>query len=153
MKFASTTTVSVEKSRAELEALLRRYKASAFASGWDPTHDRIEFEVSGRRIRFVLPRPDRNAKKYRLDGRGFSRTQKAIDMAVAQADRQRWRALLLVVKAKLEAVESGIAVFEQEFMAFIVDPVSDMTVGDMLVPRLMSGEPLRALLPAAGGGQ
>jgi hypothetical protein len=50
------------------------------------------------------------------------RTDKAIARAIDQADRQRWRALYLVIRAKLEAVEAGIAVYEQEFLAFISSP-------------------------------
>jgi hypothetical protein len=41
---------------------------------------------------------------------------------VEQACRQRWRALALAIKAKLEAVEAGITSFEDEFMAHIVLP-------------------------------
>jgi hypothetical protein len=48
---------------------------------------------------------------------------------MGQATRQRWRALALVIKAKLEVVESGISIFEDEFMANIVLPGGD-TVGD-----------------------
>lgn len=56
--------------------------------------------------------------------------------------RQRWRALLLTVKAKLEAVECGISTLEQEFLAFIVLPNS-MTLGDWIMenalPQIRSG--------------
>ena len=46
-----------------------------------------------------------------------------------------WRALNLVIKAKLEAVECGISVFEDEFMASIVLPSGD-TVGDFMKPQI-----------------
>jgi hypothetical protein len=52
-----------------------------------------------------------------------------------QECRQRWRALLLVIKAKLEAVESGIACFEEEFLAHIVLP-NGQQVGQWLRPQL-----------------
>lgn len=54
---------------------------------------------------------------------------------MAQAERQRWRALFLVIKAKLESVESRIATFEEEFLAHIVLP-DDRTVADHIVPRI-----------------
>lgn len=53
-----------------------------------------------------------------------------------QAERQRWRALLLVLKAKLEAVESGIAIFESEFLANIVIDRAGHTVGDVLPEQI-----------------
>ena len=36
--------------------------------------------------------------------------------------RQKWRALALIVKAKLEAVESGIVTFEEEFAMHMILP-------------------------------
>ena len=52
-----------------------------------------------------------------------------------QAQRQRWRALLLVIKAKLEAIEAGIATFEDEFLAYTMLP-SGETVGEWVSPQL-----------------
>lgn len=59
----------------------------------------------------------------------------SLEKAYEQACRQRWRALNLAVKAKLEAVSSGIASFEEEFLAHIVLP-NGKTVGNLLVPQL-----------------
>ena len=56
---------------------------------------------------------------------------------IAQEERQRWRALVLVIKAKLEAVESGITTFENEFLAHIVLP-DNRTVGEWLAPQIDS---------------
>lgn len=55
--------------------------------------------------------------------------------AYEQAVRQRWRALALLIKSKLEAVESGITVFEEEFMAHVVLP-DGKTVGQHLLPQI-----------------
>ena len=64
--------------------------------------------------------------------------------------RQRWRALALVIKAKLEAVETGITGFDEEFLAHVVMP-DGKTVGDHLLPQVdaayKSGK-MPALLPA-----
>lgn len=49
--------------------------------------------------------------------------------------RRRYRALLLVLKAKLEAVQSQIVTFDEEFLAHIVINGGD-TVGDRMVPQL-----------------
>ena len=53
------------------------------------------------------------------------------------ACRQTWRALALVVKAKLEAVDAGITVFEEEFLAHIVLP-DGRTVGQFTLPQVES---------------
>lgn len=80
------------------------------------------FVMHDRQVRFVLPLPDQDSAEFRLTPTGKSASATARASKYEQAVRQRWRALALVVKAKLEAVESGIAEFEQEFGMHIVLP-------------------------------
>ncbi len=148
-RYAAGTAVPILRSKTAIERLLVQHGAAEFASGWNGTHDTMQFRLFDRTIRFVLPRPDRNSRPYTHDKRGFRRSPSTITRIVEQADRQRWRALYLVIRAKIEAVEAGIAVFEQEFLAFIVMP-SGMTVGDVLVPQLQAGKHL-ALTEAREG--
>jgi hypothetical protein len=49
--------------------------------------------------------------------------------------RRRWRSLALAIKAKLEVVASGIATFDEEFMAHLVLP-DGTTVGDRVTTEL-----------------
>lgn len=120
-RFAKDTTVSVSNSKAEIERILERYGADQFMSGWTQDKAVIGFTMQGRQIRFILPMPPKDDKDFTHHSRG-RRTPDAAHKAWEQACRQRWRALALVIKAKLEAVESGISMFEDEFMASIVMP-------------------------------
>lgn len=61
------------------------------------------------------------------------RTATQVQAIVEQENRQRWRALCLAIKAKLEAVQSGITTFEDEFMAHIMLP-GGKTVSEMAAP-------------------
>jgi hypothetical protein len=137
--YAANTSVSVEKSKAEIETLLTRYGASHFMSGWSPTGSVIAFEVAARRVRFSLPLPQKDAARFthRLhsSGRTISRAQTEAFKLWEQECRSRWRALALVIKAKLEAVESGISSFESEFLAHVMLPNGD-TVGEWAAPQL-----------------
>jgi hypothetical protein len=82
---------------------------------WDQTRAVIEFSHEDRRIRFVLPLPDRNARQFaHTPTRGTRRTDAEAYKAWEQACRQRWRALALAIKAKLEAVEAGITDFQSK---------------------------------------
>jgi hypothetical protein len=74
-----------------------------------------------RQVRFELPLPStRRARVHAPLARSAHRHRgRAL---WEQACRQRWRALALVVKAKLEAVQSGIATFEDEFLAYTMLP-------------------------------
>lgn len=134
--YASKTSVSSDKSHAEIEATLRRYGAYSFA--YLSSRDRavIAFEAHDRRIKFELPMPNPQARCFtHTPERGLLRTGAQQHEAWEQACRQRWRALALVVKAKLEAVEAGITTFESEFMAHIVLP-NGKTVGETALPNI-----------------
>lgn len=135
-KYAADTAVSAEASRAEIERTLIRYGADRFLYGWEQGHAAIAFDLDGRRMRFVLPMPDRSAREFtHTPARGMPRSPEAREAAYNQAVRQRWRALLLVIKAKLEAVDAGISTLEEEFLAATVLP-DNRTVGAWLLPQL-----------------
>jgi len=143
--YAKGTEVPVSRSRDEIERTLARYGASTFAYGWDQDRALIEFVVDQRRIRLTVPLADR--AEHRMGPNYRSRTEAQIDKVVDQIARERWRALLLVVKAKLEAVESGISTLESEFLAFVVLPTGQ-TLGDWAVPQLDSATYRTGGMPA-----
>ena len=130
--YAYDTAVPVDRSKQQIEGLLAKHGAEGFHTGWqaargdDPGWDAIEFLWKSRTIRFKLVRPKRASSQAALE----------------QKHRQHWRVLHLVIKAKLEAVEAGVAIFEEEFLPFIV--ASDgRTVAEHLVPRLTAGKQLQ----------
>lgn len=134
-RYAAETTVASDRSRAEIEKILERYGATSFMYGWQSGRARVAFEMHNRHIRFDLPLPDRSDDEFQWTTQGRRRTDNAAREAYEQAVRQRWRALALVIKAKLEAVESGISEFETEFMAHILLP-SGETVGEVMTPQI-----------------
>ena len=73
----------------------------------------VQFKVKGRRILFRLELPDPDSLEYTHSSTGrVRRSNEQEHESWEQACRQRWRALVLIVKAKLEAVEAGISSFE-----------------------------------------
>lgn len=137
--YAKDTSVSTERSRAEIERTLQRWGADQFMYGWDRDQAVVGFIMRDRQLRFVLAMPDRNAKEFLFTpARKTRRTDAQAYEAWEQACRQRWRALNLVIKAKLEAVESGISTFDNEFLAQLVLP-NGQTVGDAVTPQLIDG--------------
>jgi hypothetical protein len=146
MAYARGTAVSQERSEAEIKACLRRYGAEQFVSGEGEGRAVIGFKAHGRLVRFTLrlPAPDDprfepkriichrwNRELGRYVETGNNARERAYDAEI----RRLWRALALVVKAKLEAVESGITTFESEFMAHIVMP-DGKTVAEHVVPAI-----------------
>lgn len=132
-KYASNTNVSSELSRLEIEKTLVRYGADNFAYATQKGKALIGFTMNERQIKFILPLP--KIEEFRYTPTGRDRSENSQYEAWEQACRQRWRALNLVIKAKLEAVECGISVFEDEFMSNIVLPGGE-TVGEFMRPQI-----------------
>jgi hypothetical protein len=157
-RYASRTEVPASRSVAEISELLRRHGASQFVQGWDDDRRMaaIEFMLATRRIRFLLPMPDRRSREFthQTSRTWIERSEAAADAAYEQAIRQRWRALLLVLRAKLEAVAAGIVTIEDEFLAQTVLP-DGRTVGELAKPAIeaaYAGGEAPALLPGLNGG-
>ena len=153
MRYAQQTSVSTERSRAEIEQVLRRYGAKGFLSGYDEDRAFIAFKISDRQVKFFMKLPSPAERRFtHTPGRGIKRPVADTHREWEQACRQQWRALALVIKAKLEAVAAGITVFESEFMAHIVLP-DGKTVGEHVTPAIekayLTGK-TPPLLPYAG---
>jgi hypothetical protein len=156
--YAVDTSVPVDRSKAEIERLLVRYGADHFASGWRGNLATVGFRIQERLVRFDLPLPSLDEKRFTHAPARYSysrprpRPAAAVQKLHAQAQRSAWRALALVIKAKLEAVESGITTFESEFLAHIVLP-GGRTVGETISPEIAAayaGGKAPRLLLAAG---
>jgi hypothetical protein len=144
-RYAERTNVAVGATRNEIERLLDNHGAKAFVSGWDRDQKMasVMFDLADRRIRFSLRLPDPNDRQFTRTPTGRSRTAAAaarmgrpVPTEHDQAVRQRWRALLLVIKAKLEAITAGIATVDEEFLAYIVIPGTTSTVSERVGPEL-----------------
>jgi hypothetical protein len=159
-KFASETSVPVEKSRAEIESVLARYGADSFAYATEPGRAIIAFklkDVSGvlLAVRMTLPLPAKNEKRFTEGWRGQKwaiAPDHAVQARWEQACRSTWRALLLVIKAKLEACAVGISTVEREFLADVMLP-GGKTVGEWVRPQLpevYASGGMPRLLPGGG---
>jgi hypothetical protein len=151
-RYAEKTPVAASQSRAEIEATLERFGATAFAYASEAHAATIMFEVSGLRVMFRLPMPDRNAREFTLTPTGRGRSPDSRREVYEQATRQRWRALAVAIKAKLAAVEAGITTVEDEFLSHVMLPDGG-TVGHHAKPAIAvayaTGQ-LPQLLPGVG---
>lgn len=141
-EYAKDTTVTIERSRAEIEQTLTRFGATGFMSGWDTEQHTalISFRLRGRYMRFRLDLPDPNApeftvKKINQSAYRERRTPAQARAAWEQACKERWRALTLLIKAKLAAVESGVVSLDDEFLASVMLP-DKRTVGEWAQPQV-----------------
>ena len=144
--YANQTTVPIDRSKAEIERILTRYGAIQFIHGWKEGMAVVGFQMKGKFLRFNLPVPavvdfkKLTATRHNWrTGRNTTHERTRSDSAAAQAwekdVRSRWRALALIIKAKLEAVESGVTMFEEEFLAHFVLP-DGKTFGQHALPAI-----------------
>lgn len=142
-RYAEGTTVPAEKTRTEIEKLLRANGATQFASYWDSTREILEAMLGGRRLRFSVPLISfADAKKKPGRPAWDSRTDAQANAYVEAERRRRWRVLLLQLKGKLEAIATGDAMFDREFLGDIVT-ANGSTVADVVLGQLGAGTPLQ----------
>lgn len=119
MAYAANTEVAFEKSISEIITLIKGAGALQIGQFEGEQDYAIQFTLADRMIRFRVPFPRLEDMPVR-DGRNVALDRNQRATRLAQARRQRGRALLLVIKAKLESVESGIETIEQAFLAQVV---------------------------------
>jgi hypothetical protein len=137
-KFAEGTTVQAGSTKGQIEDLLTshgcdRYGTMAdFATAWIL----FQHEGIGYKISIQLPDPDDKAfTEYVSRGTRYARADTAArDLYVKELNR-RWRALYMVMKAKLVAVDEGITTFVDEFLSHAVLPGGD-SFGEHYAPEL-----------------
>lgn len=149
-RYAEGTSVPVEKTRIEIEEVLRRFGADAVSSGYDGLRAFVVFRARKRMIRLTLSLPERNDKAFRLSATGKLRSETSAQGAYEAECRRRWRSLLLLLKAKVAAVADGITELEDEFMASVVLPDGG-TVRDRIRPAIASAYDTGKTPPLLGG--
>lgn len=133
MGFAEGTDVSVDRSRTEIERMLRKEGATRIATMWESDYSMVVFESHGLRVRFEVHTPP--LADFQFTEKGRKRDPRAMAAARESEERRLWRALAIVIKAKFEAVNSKVSEFRDEFLANIVLPNNE-TIGDWLLPQI-----------------
>ncbi len=146
------TDVSPDKSRAQIDQLLRDFGATGtrWSTLWDKNRVELEFGVEhdGKRtvVRIIAPT---FMARHRTWNAKLGRNEEV----EAPNWPQSFRLLYHWVKAKLEAVTWGLRAFEEEFLADTVvqTPRGDaVRVAEILMPAIESG---RLDVPALEGGR
>lgn len=132
--YAYKTDVDVATSRAQIEGALVKAGANQMAGGWDvdTRSGWVVFALGGRHYRLEVPQRDYGGRDKE------------------QVDRERWRTLLLVVKARIELVRSEMTSFEQEFMPHLLLP-NGQVVGAVLLPQIAKMYESGKMLPLLPG--
>jgi hypothetical protein len=153
MTYASGTSVSVERSRMEIDSLLGKHGATSRGVATTEGMAQVAFVIGGLHYRLDVPLPAFKMTKQPPGWWGWNESRREEYKAkhTAQATRERWRAILLLLKAKLEAVRMGVSRVEKEFLSDLVldgGGTVYQAMGERIAKALANGQPLA--LPAAG---
>ena len=132
--YAKGTDVPVSRSQDELRTMLKKHNAARIGVLEDDGRIEVLFVINNRRVKFGATIPDADA--FLITPGGQKRTLANADRARDQFIKERWRGLVFLIRAKLESVEQGYELFEEAFMANIVLPESNQTLGEQILPAL-----------------
>lgn len=137
-KYAEGTEVTVDKSRLELETLLDKHGASEVMIHRDADRTTLMYRMQERMVRQAIAYPDAALyREYKPKGRYYpvKRSPEQVKQLQEAEWRRRWRACVLIMKAKLELISSGESSFEREFLADTLLPNGE-TVAEAMLPRI-----------------
>jgi hypothetical protein len=134
-QYAKGTSVSVSKTRAEIEDTLERYGADGFISGRDGRAVMLGFRLNNRHVKFSLMMPDPSDPALNRTPTGKQRSAGSQADAYAAEERRLWRSLFMSIKAKLVSVSDGIETFDDAFMAHIVMP-DGRPMREVMLPQI-----------------
>ena len=116
-KYAKNTSVSVSKSKDEIERMILRFGAKKFITGIDGNRAFVCFVYEDRAIKREIELPPQSDYEM-TPARKKKRAREDMIRCWEQACQQKWRALALSIKGKLVSINEGIATFEDEFLAY-----------------------------------
>lgn len=145
-RYAEGTTVPVESSRGEITGILAKHGVQRM--GWmaSPEGDELLFELDGRSFRFRIPKPTQESlhAQWVADGKPATTTKYLpSENQVAAEWRRRWRANVLLLKAKLEFADGEASTVLRELMPYAV-----LADGRTLEEALVAGDAPRLQLKA-----
>lgn len=120
-RYAEGTKVSVESSRGEITGILAKHGVQRMGWMGSPEGDQLMFELAGGQYRLNIERPTLEQVRDRYVAEGGRWNLVYDPQAKVDAEwRRRWRANVLLLKAKLEFIDSGDTTLDRELMPYRV---------------------------------
>lgn len=143
MRYAQGTTVPIERSRVEVERILQAAGAIRTAIVRDGSDAEVGFELKGRCIKVPIHVPtiekiwDEAVKEepWGWKSKSDSQRKRWCEERQIEEQRRRWRVLVILLKAKLEAIADEASTIDQEFLYFVVVKGGG-TIGEHLEAQL-----------------
>ena len=119
-RYAEGTAVTVQSSRGEITGILAKHGVERMGWTSEPGGDSLVFDLHGGTYRLTMTKPTPEGLAAR-DGGQYSYPQNVDWQAKAEAEWRRvWRANVLLLKAKLEFIDSGDTTIDRELLPYRV---------------------------------
>lgn len=113
-RYAEGTKVSVDSSRAEITAILAKHGVDTMAWAGNPAGDKVMFNLKGGQYRLDIIRPTL-AEVRALYPNAYDYNAK-----LDHEWKRRWRANVLLLKAKLEFADGETTTIDRELLPYRV---------------------------------
>lgn len=147
-KYAAGTSVPVQRSLMELQAVANKFGAKRFGYATDADRAVVTFEAADRLYRLEVE-PSGPAE-HRLTPTGKLRDRAAMDRLASEETARRWRSLVLLMKALLVAVDDGLMDTQTALLPWTVLP-DGSTLAAWAGPQLEAAYSAHATMPALEG--
>lgn len=116
-KYAAKTTVPVSSSRGEITGILAKHGVAEMGWMTQPRGDQLLFKLNGLQYRFFIEKPT-IAEMKSQDPNAYANVD--WDKRVEQEWMRRWRAHVLLLKAKLEFAAADESTIERELLPYVL---------------------------------
>lgn len=137
------TDINIEKSKIQTNELLKKFGVSGIQWTWVDNIEILrfihDFEIEGvkHQIGYEIQIPEMGIKKG-----------SAYEKRLERNDKQAYRIVWHVLKARFVAVESGLKTFEEEFLSDIIYKLPDgrsAKVSDIVFNQIAETKPIKLL--------
>ena len=120
-RYAEGTDVPVDRSRGEITGILATHGVQRMGWTTSPEGDELGFELAGGTFRFTIRKPTLEDVRAAAEADGKDLRYILNWSAKVDAEwRRRWRANVLLLKAKLEFIDAGDTTIDRELLAYRV---------------------------------
>lgn len=145
-RYAEGTSVGIDRTISEIQKLVKAHKATSWryeeVDDVTPAYRTISFVLQGRLIRFTVE--EAPLSEFKRTPTGLLRTDASMVKVADEENRRRWRAVLLYVKASIEAMYSGVPQLRHALLPYVVME-DDESVGDKVEAQFAEQERRREI--------
>jgi hypothetical protein len=122
MSYAKNTTVSIDRSMAQIRIILSKAGADGTAIAEASGLAMVQFSFEGKAYKFFIHYPGRNNDQIKFTSSGKERTENQIELEIEKEKKRLWRSMGLYIKAAIEAHENGIIDLKKSMLAHMLLP-------------------------------